>query len=445
MTTLLSAPRLVFSAPSSGSGKTTVTSVVAAALRARGLSVAPFKAGPDYLDPTHLERAAGAAARNLDGFLLPPRTLEALFARTASKADVSLIEGVMGLFDGRDAASDEASTAELARRLRAPVVLVIDAWGAARSVAATALGFRNFAPDLELVGVILNRVGSGRHAHMCETALEQVGVRSFGYLERGSTLALPERHLGLVGALEHPLDPAVFARAAATLDLEGLLEAAHAAGPLEVDGAALPLPRPRRARIGVAWDEAFHFYYPDALEALEAAGAELVRFSPLRDAALPEVGALYFGGGYPELHAAALEANRTLRAAVRDFAATGRPVVGECGGLMYLGRSLSDPQGQVFEMTGVTPLRSRMTGRLTLGYREVVALHDSPLAQAGQTLRGHEFHYSVLEDPSPRPAYRAAGGQQLEGYASGSVLASYLHLHFAGAPDLARRFVETAS
>lgn len=438
--------RLVLAAPHSGSGKTTVASLLCLALRHRGLRVQPFKLGPDYLDPTHLTRAAGVPARNLDSFLLSPERLRTLFARAASAADISVLEGVMGLYDGRDPASDAHSTADLARLLEAPVVLVIDASGSARTVAAVAQGLRDFGPDLRVVGVILNRVAGERHARLCEVALAQIGLPTLGFVSRDEALHLPARHLGLLSAEQASWDAGDALRAA-NLDLDALLKAA--------DAPALPVPLPsvpvseRRAVIAYAHDEAFHFYYPDALDALRDAGAELVPFSPLRDAGLPPgAGGVLLGGGYPEAHAAELAANVSMRAALRDFAASGRPVVGECGGLMYLAETLEDAHGRVFEMCGVIPYRTRMAPRLTLGYRDATTLAPSPLAPVDTVLRGHEFHHSVLTHAPTHPAYvwtDGAGTRVEEGYARGNVLASYLHLHHGADPALTQRLVGTCS
>ncbi|ADV67735.1 cobyrinate a,c-diamide synthase [Deinococcus maricopensis] len=435
----MSPHRFLIAAPHSGSGKTTVTSAILAGLRARGLRVQPFKAGPDYLDPTHLSRAAGQAARNLDSFLLPEETLRTLFARASADADVSVIEGVMGLFDGRDPTSDLHSSAHLARTLDCPVVLVIDAGGMARTVAAVAAGLRDFAPDLHVAGVILNRVGSERHAQLCEAALAQVGLPVLGFVPRTPALGLPARHLGLLAAETHPHDEAALLGAAATLHLDALLAATTRA----------PLPTPARTaradarvRVALARDEAFSFYYWDALDALEQAGADLVPFSPLRDERVPDADALLIGGGYPEAHAAALAANAGMRASVQAFAASGRPVVAECGGLMYLSEHLEDERGDVHAMCGVVPYRTRMTGRLTLGYRDARALADTPLAPAGAPVRAHEFHYSALTHAPTHPAYDVNGTP--EGYARGNVLASYLHLHLAADPAFVERFLTEA-
>ncbi|GGK17934.1 cobyrinic acid a,c-diamide synthase [Deinococcus malanensis] len=434
--------RIVLAAPHSGSGKTTVASLLCLALRHWGLRVQPFKLGPDYLDPTHLGRAAGRAARNLDSFLLPPSRLSELFARAAAQADVSVLEGVMGLYDGRSPLSDEHSTADLARLLDAPVVLVIDAGGMARTVAAIASGLRDFGAGVHVAGVILNRVGSERHAELCEAALAQVGLPVLGFVTRDEALHLPSRHLGLLSAEQASWDEGAALNAARHLRLDDILSAAQAP---PLPAAQVQAPAQPVARIGYALDEAFHFYYPDALDELREAGAELVPFSPLRDPELPAgIGGLLLGGGYPEAHAAQLSANVSMRQSVRAFAASGRPVVGECGGLMYLAESLQDLEGQTHEQCGVIPYRTRMQGRLTLGYRDATALHDTPLAPGGSTLRGHEFHYSALMHEPTRPAYRWTahdGSEVLEGYAHGNVLASYLHLHYAADPATARRLV----
>lgn len=433
--------RIVIAAPHSGSGKTTVTSLICLALRRRGLHVQPFKLGPDYLDPTHLSRASGRDARNLDSFLLPEKRLKELFARSAATADIAVLEGVMGLYDGRDPSSDEHSTAALARLLEAPVVLVIDAGGMARTVAAVAQGMRDFGPDLKFAGVILNRVGSARHAELCEVALQQIGLLVLGFVTRNEHLHLPARHLGLLRAEQANWDESQALEAAKNIRLDDLLQAAKA--------PALPVPQlptsnPIKARIAYALDAAFHFYYPDALDELRLAGAELIPFSPLTDAELPQnVGGLLLGGGYPEAHAAELSANQSMRQSIRAFAESGKPVLGECGGLMYLAESL-ETEEETFPMCGVIPYQTRMNPRLVLGYRDATALTDSLICKEGDTLRGHEFHHSVLTHEPTHPAYRWKahdGCEVLEGYAKDNVLASYLHLHFGAKPEWARGFV----
>jgi cobyrinic acid a,c-diamide synthase len=450
----LSIPRLVLAAPGTGQGKTTVAAALLRLLRDRGLRVAPFKAGPDYVDPSHHRAAAGRASRNLDGWLLPPDTLRALFRRAVTgdnRADVAVVEGMMGLFDGRSAASDEGSTAQTAKLLGAPIVLVLDVCTMARTAAAVVNGLHRFDPALPLAGVVLNRAAGPGHYALCRDAiLAETDVPVLGWLPADAALAVPERDLGLVLAGEAPIDlDLLAARAADTLDLDGLLAAARAAPPLPEGPDPLPAPvRNRRAAIAVARDAAFDFYYEDNLDLLRDLGAELRFFSPLADARLPEdAGALYLGGGYPELHAARLAANAPMRAAVRAFARSGRPVYAECGGLMYLSEALTDAAGARHPMAGVVPGASAMRPRPTLGYREVVALRDSPLARAGDVVRGHEFHYSAREADAGEAAYRRADGAKTEGVVAGprgNVLASYLHVHFATDPRLAERLVALA-
>ncbi|HEV2130860.1 MAG TPA: cobyrinate a,c-diamide synthase [Longimicrobiaceae bacterium] len=446
-------PRLVLAAPASGQGKTTVAAALMHLLTRRGLRVAPFKVGPDYIDPSHHRAAAGRPSRNLDGWLLPHDTVRALFRRATTgerAAEVAVIEGMMGLFDGHSATSEAGSTAELAKLLAAPVVLVMDASAAARTAAALVHGLHSYDPELPLAGVVLTRVGGAVHYEICREAIAQTGVPVLGYLPEDPGLALPERHLGLVLAGERRLDPErLAALAAETLDVEGLLEVARSAAPLPA--APDPLPPPMggtQAVIAVARDAAFDFYYEDNLDLLRDLGAESRFFSPLADAELPpDAGALYLGGGYPELHAEALFINLPLRRAIRAFAAAGGPVYAECGGLMYLSQALVDARGTRHIMVGLVPATSLMRERVTLGYREVEALRDSPIARAGQRVRGHEFHYSVLDTPPATPAYRRVGGEEVEGIVAGpcgNVLASYIHVHFGTDPHLAERLVEAA-
>lgn len=446
-------PRLLLAAPASGSGKTTVAAALMRLLTDRGLRVAPFKVGPDYIDPSHHGEAAGRRSRNLDGWMLPHDTVRALFRRATTgprAADVAVLEGVMGLFDGRSAVTEEGSTAEMAKLLGVPVVLVLDAGAMARTAGAVVHGLHTFDPELEVAGVILNRIAGPRHFELCrDSIVQRTGVPVLGWLPKDPSLAVPERHLGLVLAGERRMDlDRLAGRAAETLDVDGLLAIARAAPPLP--GGPDPLPAPvgrTRAVIAVARDAAFDFYYEDNLDLLRDLGAELRFFSPLHDVRVPEAGALYVGGGYPELHAARLAANAGMRESVRRFAAGGRPVYGECGGLMYLGEALVDLEGERHLMVGALPAVSRMQPRVTLGYREAEALADSPIARRGWTLRGHEFHYSTLDAVSGTPAYRRVGGDEVEGFVAGprgNVLGSYIHVHFGADPRLAARLVELA-
>jgi len=448
--------RVVVAGIASGVGKTTFACALAAAFAARGRRVQPFKVGPDYIDSGYHTRAAGRASRNLDSFLLPHATLRAVFARAAARADVAVVEGVMGLFDGRSSADEEGSTAQVAKLIDAPVLVVIDVRAMARTAAALALGCVGMDPALRIAGFLLDRVGSDAHARSASEAIEAAtGLPVLGALPRDDALALPERHLGLVPAVESAPDDAFFARLAMLAEGHAALDRIW-----RIAGDAPPLPREEavpgpvapasRARIAIARDEAFHFYYEDALEVLAASGAELVPFSPLGDRGLPDgVQGLYVGGGFPEMHAAALAANRPMRDALVRAVRDGMPVYAECGGLMYLGRSLEDLDGRRHEMVGVIPADSVMhRRRLTLGYRTVSSLRATPLLRAGETVRGHEFHWSELARPlaPDRAAYRVAErSDALEGYADGGVLGSYVHLHFAAHPAMARRFVESCA
>jgi len=431
----------VITAPHSGAGKTTLSLVLAAAFRERGRTVQPYKVGPDYLDPTHLTRISGRAARNLDGYFLEDPELLEVFRRGASGADLALVEGVMGLFDGKDALGQVGSTAQVAKLLRAPVVLCLDASAMAGSIAALVRGFRDHDPGVWLGGVVANRVGSAQHAALLEEALAPLGVPLLGYLPLEPGLSLPERHLGLYLAQEASLEKAALLRAAQNLHLERLLALAQSAPPLPTLPHRLPAPtEPQRVRLGVAQDAAFSFYYPENLELLAGYGAELVPFSPLSDPTLPPgLGGLYLGGGYPELFAKELSKNHGMQEALRRFQGS---IYAECGGLMYLSEALLTEEGR-FEMVGRVPGASRMLGRLALGYREVEALTDSPLAKRGWRAKGHEFHYSARE-ALPPAAWRLVEGEGLEGYAAGRVLASYVHLYFPSQPRLAQRFVQEA-
>ena len=443
---------LVIGGAASGVGKTTVACALLAAFRHRGRRVQPFKVGPDYIDPGHHAAAAGVASRNVDTVLVPPRVAQDLFARAAARCDIAIVEGVMGLFDGRNRTTGAGSTAEVGRLMGLPVVVVLDVSRIARTAGAIALGCTRFDPDLNVAGFILNRVSSPDHAATAREAVESAtGLPVFGALRRDPAIELPERHLGLVPAAEQEIDGVVDRLAALAereLDLDGLWAVSGQADPTAI-GASMPVPadpRPRAAGIAVARDAAFSFYYEDSLDLLVDAGAELLPFSPLADQALPHgTQGVYLGGGFPELFAAELAANASMRAAMQTAAHTGLPMYGECGGLMYLGDSLIDFDGVDHRMAGVVPLRSVMSReRVTLGYRTARALRPSPLLDTGQQITGHEFHYSVLDAqvPEATAAYHLAEPDTHEGYARGNVLASYVHVHFGASPGLARRFVE---
>jgi cobyrinic acid a,c-diamide synthase len=449
---MLAIPRVVVAGVASGVGKTTATVGLCRALRARGLKVAPFKCGPDYLDPTYHRRAAGAPSHNLDGWLMGRDAVLRTFALGAAGADVAVIEGVMGLFDGASPTGDEGSTAEIARWLDAPVVLVVDAAGMARTLAALVAGFTAFDPGLTLAGVIANRVGSRGHLELLRAAAPGAVL---GGLPVSTAYAFPARHLGLRAADQETIPEVLVdgwgALVAEWCQIDALLACARTAPPL-------PLPAPEattaigRCRIGLAVDEAFHFYYADNLRRLEALGAELVPFSPLRDR-LPAVDGpdgldgLYLGGGYPEAHAAALAASAPMLDGLRDHARRGRPLYAECGGLMLLCEAIRTLDGRRHPMAGVLPGEAVMSDRLeALGYVEVETRAPCLLGGTGLRFRGHQFRYSRLTGAEAAAgAYsvrRRRGGETFtEGYAAGAVLGSYVHAHWASNPLAAEGFV----
>jgi cobyrinic acid a,c-diamide synthase len=445
---------IVVAGCASGTGKSTLALGLMAAFRARGLRVQPFKVGPDYIDPLHHNAVAGRTSRNLDSVLCDPRSLPALAARAAAGADVAVVEGVLGLFDGRLGGGDSGSTAEVARLVDGVVVLVVDAARAARSVAAVALGFARFDPRVRIEAVVLNRVGSERHAQTAVEAVEAAtGIPVLGCIPRDDELTLPERYLGLVPPQERPHPPRWAERLGATversLDLDLLLRlAAEGRGPapdLDHDPFALPA-TPARARIAVARDGAFTFHYADALELLAARGAELVPFSPLGDDALPGCDALWLPGGFPERFAATLASNAPMRASVAAALRAGMPAVAECGGAMYLGTAITTEDGERHPMCGVLPYGTRMGARRSLGYRTASALRPSPLLRGGESVTGHEFHWSSA-DPAIEPggaAWSVAPGGVPEGHATPTLLASYIHLHLCGVPAAAARLVAAA-
>ena len=449
-------PTVVIAGVRSGVGKTTIATGIMGALTRRGYAVQPFKAGPDYIDPSYHQAACGVPSRNLDTWLLPHPTVLELYAKASSRRQISVVEGVMGLFDGHSSLDEEGSTAQLAKLLNAPVILVADASKVARSVAAEVLGYQQFDPDLNVAGVILNGVGSDRHLEFCKPQIEATtGLPVLGYLPRRVEFEQPERHLGLIptveGTVANQWYDALIAQVEETIDVGYVSRLARLCTPPSSQPQVYPEePQPRRAVIAVAQDRAFNFYYQDSLDLLEAWGAELAPFSPLEDESLPEgAGGVYLGGGFPEMFAAELASNRPMLDSIRQAAARGIPVYGECGGLMYLGRSLTGFDGEAHSMAGLVPAVSAMSqSRLSLGYREIEARDEGPLLSAGQQIRGHEFHWSTLDQPpqEDESVYRVVNqGGRLDGFRSGSVWATYVHVHLGSAPGLAPRFVETCA
>ncbi|MDT9691688.1 cobyrinate a,c-diamide synthase [Streptomyces sp. P9(2023)] len=455
--------RLVIAAPSSGAGKTTVATGLMAAFAGRGLSVSPHKVGPDYIDPGYHALATGRPGRNLDAYMCGTGLIAPLFEHGARGCDLAVVEGVMGLYDGAADQGELASTAQVAKVLKAPVVLVVDASSQSRSVAALVHGFASWDPEVRIGGVILNKVASDRHEHLLRDALGGSGVPVLGVLRRAPSVATPSRHLGLVPVAERQAAAvaAVAAQGEQVLsgcDLDALLALAHSAPPLpgeawdpvgavrlHAGGSVVPTrsalrndcPQPR---VAVAGGAAFTFSYAEHAELLTAAGAEVVTFDPLRDEELPAgTSGLVIGGGFPEVYGDELSANEPLRRAVAELAGSGAPIAAECAGLLYLARSLDGRP-----MCGVLDADARMSERLTLGYRDAVAVSDSSLAAAGARMRGHEFHRTVIE---PGAGTEAAWGlrqpeRRLEGFVQEGVHASYVHTHWAGAPEAAVRFVE---
>ncbi|MEV8512021.1 cobyrinate a,c-diamide synthase [Dactylosporangium sp. NPDC051484] len=439
--------RIVIAAPASGHGKTTVATGLLAAFAARGVAVAPFKVGPDYIDPGYHALAAGRPGRNLDPVLVGEELIAPLFAHGAAGAGLAVIEGVMGLYDGRTGAGEHGSTAHVARLLDAPVVLVVDATAQARSVAALVHGFRSFGPGVRIAGVILNRVGSDRHEQILRDACAEVGTPVLGVLRRHDAVAAPSRHLGLVPVVERSAEAAASVAALAELIAASVdLDAVHAVARSAPGLTAAPWtpsvapPVPGAPVVAVAGGPAFSFGYAETVELLTAAGAQVSTVDPLRDESLPPgTRALVVGGGFPEVYAEQLSANIPLRDAVAALAGSGGAIAAECAGLLWLCRTLDGRP-----MCAVLDADAAMTPRLTLGYRDAVAVADSVLAPAGTRVTGHEFHRTqVTPAAGATPAWAWREGR--DGFVAGGVHASYLHLHWAGSPQLAYRLVASCA
>jgi cobyrinic acid a,c-diamide synthase len=468
-------PRLVIAGTNSGVGKTSLSVGLARCLARRGLRVQTFKVGPDFLDPTYLTMATGRTCYNLDGWMTSQDYVRQLFTRATADADIALVEGVMGMFDGASATTLEGSTAEIALWLDSPVLLVVDAHGAARSLAATVKGFAEFEPGIRVAGVIANRGGSQRHRDWIAASLAAAATAPLvGMIPNGSLPSLPSRHLGLVTAEQSNLTAESFDQLADAceryLDVAAIISSQWPVASGQERGERgegresnlqickspnsnpqSPIPN-SSVRLGIARDEAFHFYYPDNLEALAQAGAELVEFSPISDPYLPDsLDGVYFGGGYPEVHAARLAANATMLADVRQFAASGRAIYAECGGLMYLSDSLTSTDGTRHSLAGVLPIETAMLGKLkSLGYSQVVLQADSLWGPSGSVFRGHEFHYSEITKPLAADSgwqtvysvqQRSGEPTKLEGFQKGRILASYVHGHLASHPKLIEHFL----
>lgn len=445
----------VLAGTGSGCGKTTVTLGLLKLLQQRGLRVQPYKVGPDYLDTGWHTALCGVPSRNLDSFMLPPAILNALFCEHMQQADIAVIEGVMGLYDGYGTDPNYCSSAAMAKQLGCPVILLVDGKAVSTSIAATVMGFQHFDPSLNIAGVIVNRVNSDSHFQLLKSAIERYcNLPVLGYVPRAEGVSLPERHLGLVTARESTLDSQPWLDFAAglesTLDIDRLLALSELAelpagewpaATLHGDGLTLAL----------ADDEAFNFYYPDNLALLERAGVTIVRFSPLHDSVLPDCQMLWLGGGYPELHARALAANTPMLEQLRAAHRRGVAIYAECGGLMYLGSTLEDAQGDIHAMADILPGASKMGKRLTrFGYCEAQAERQTLLAAPGEVLRGHEFHYSDFSAqlPATMACRKTRDGAILQqwqgGWQIGNTFASYLHLHFAQRPAMLNHWFAAA-
>lgn len=438
---------------SSGVGKTTVAAGLMAALRKRGLRVQPFKCGPDFIDPGHHSRVCGRPSHNLDTWMLSADCNKRIFASACHDADIAIVEGMMGLFDGAHGKGEEGSSAEISKLLGLPVLLIVDASSVARSIAAIVHGFRIFDPEVRIAGVILNRVAGPAHASMLADALKSLSSDLVvGWLPAEQQLELKERHLGLEIAEERSWASATLERLISLIEqhvpLDALLRNCSidsAPRVEELDYFPTPV-----VRIGVARDPAFSFYYEASLAELRRQGASLVEFSPLSNTKLPhDLDGLYFGGGYPELYADALSANASLISDLRNFSKSGRPIYGECGGLMFLGQELVTLDGRRWPMANLLPLSFAMTQKLVqFGYAEIHFLEEG-LAAKNSRLRGHSFHCSrIIHDGGTEKKaivhYSISGDRRSEGFTAGNVFGSYIHLHFAGEPSLAARFISMA-
>jgi len=450
-------PRLIIAGTHSGVGKTTIVTGLLGALKQQGLTVQSYKVGPDYIDPGYHQLASGKVAHNLDTWLLPTEKVVPIFSKTAAGNDLVIIEGVMGLYDG--GRKGVSSTAAIAKLLKAPVVLVIDAKSMGESAAAIALGYKMYDPEVNVVGVIINRLGSKSHEKMVTEALERIQIPVLGCLYRNEAFSMPERHLGLTPVTEYNGDTMLSAlceQITKQIQLTEIITLAQNAPDLS-DSLENQTPIEKTSpsvRIGVAQDEAFSFYYTESLDTLKMMGAEIIPFSPLHDTELPAVDGLLFGGGFPEMFGQELADNTRMRQSIRLACAQGMPVYAECGGFMYLTEKLINFDGLAYDMVGTIPASCSMQSKLqTVGYVEATALTDNVLCTAGQSIRGHEFHFSVMNHDEKAENFPWAfefkkartGAIYPGGYQNGNVLASYLHMHFAGNEQGARRFIQKCS
>ena len=451
-------PRVVIGAVSSGSGKTTIVTGILSALRQRGLNVQSYKIGPDYIDPGYHKLASGNPAHNLDSWLMPQEKLKEVFCRTAEEADIAIIEGVMGLYDG--GRKGVSSTAEIAKLLDAPVILVIDAKSMGASAAAIALGFKMYDPEVKLAGVILNRLGSPTHKTMIENALKNIGIDVFGAIRRDDSLVMPERHLGLLPVEENEEQEIVdkIGEAVANqVDLDEIMKLAETQFSIDIDEIGEDnenedIPQ-KKIKIAVAKDDAFSFYYPESIRMLEKFGAEIVNFSPLKDKKLPKCDGVILGGGFPEMFAEELQANVSMQESLRKAVNKGKPVYAECGGFMYLTEGLTDFEDVFHPMTGIIPVKVQMNKKLQMvGYVEAKMELSTVLGEKDTVIKGHEFHFSseIAEENKDMQGFERAftftrmrnNATYPAGFVRDNVLGSYLHIHFIGCPESAQYFVD---
>lgn len=445
--------RLVIAGTGSGVGKTTLTIGLMKALKNRGLSVQGFKCGPDYIDPTYHTAVTGRPSRNLDSWMLDQETVKDIFIQASEDADISLIEGVMGFYDGKNPLTNVGSTAEISMLLEAPVLLVVNIASMARSAAAIVKGFQLLDPNVNIAGVILNQAGSAGHAKLCQQAIEQeCGVPVVGHLLRGDSPEIPERSLGLIPAIERGELAEFFTelgdKISEKIDLDTVIEIATTEKPVTISRPSLfAKASASKVRIAIARDEAFNFYYPENLALLEKEGAELVYFSPIHDSSLPEnIDGLYIGGGFPEEFAEKLAKNEAMKTSLRSQIEAGLPTLAECGGYMYLTKSLTTVTGKSYPMLGLIEADVTMGTKLAaLGYREVTSLANTIILEDGEMAKGHEFHYSTVTERQTYPhVYKVKGmrGEKEEGFYQTNIVAGYTHLHFASNLNIPKRFVE---
>jgi len=463
---MIDLPRIMVAGVSSGVGKTSVALALVHAFKRRGLVVQTFKVGPDFLDPTYLSRVSGRHCYNIDGWMMGKDYVTHLVTEKSADADMAVIEGVMGLFDGSGPASSDGSSAQIAKWLDCPILLVADAGGLSRSFAALVTGYSRFETGINVAGVIANRCGSKNHVTLLSRALEAADAPPlFGGIEKSALPTLPRRHLGLVTANNKVLDTKTLDLLADTIEssanIDEILRQSRKAQklprkgfrPFNGDKSGARHPEPIRLRLGVAFDDAFHFYYPDNLESLESIGFDLVKFSPLKDGKLPEnLDALYIGGGYPELFASELAGNTGMLDSIRDFHSRGKPVYAECGGLIYLCEGVETLEGERYHLVGALRSWAKMTKRfMSLGYVEATLTRDSHFGAAKDKLRGHKFHYSTLTNyPDQGAGWETVyslnrpgkSENTMEGYQRGATLVSYVHLHFASRPGAATNFMK---